>query len=45
MHCQGPILNHYDYLPILGQSTRNLVIEGVMFNQVCDNQELDIFKI
>ena len=33
MYCQGPVLNHYDYWPILGQSTRNLIIEGVMFNQ------------
>ena len=33
MYCQGPILNHDDYWPILGQSTRNLIIEVVMFNQ------------
>ena len=32
MYCQGPVLNHYDYWPILGQSTRKLIIEGVMFN-------------
>ena len=33
MYYQEPVLNHYDYWPILGQSTRNLIIEGVMFNQ------------
>ena len=32
MYCQGPVLGH-DYWPILGHSTRNLIIEGVMFNQ------------
>ena len=30
---QGPVLYYYDYWPILGQSTRNLIIEGAMFNQ------------
>ena len=33
MYCQGPVLNQYDYWAILGQSTRNLIIEGVMLNQ------------
>ena len=33
MYYQGPVLNHYDYWPNLGQSTRSLIIEGVMFNQ------------
>ena len=30
---QGPVLYYYDYWLILGQSTRNLIIEGAMFNQ------------
>ena len=33
MYCLGPVLSHYDYRPILGQSARNLIIDGVMFNQ------------
>ena len=33
MYCSGPVLNHYNYWPILGQSTRNLIIEGAMFDQ------------
>ena len=33
MYFQGPVLNNYEYWPIFGQSTRNLIIEGVMFNQ------------
>ena len=32
IYSEGQVLNHYDYWPILGQFTRNLIIEGVMFN-------------
>ena len=32
IYSEGQFLNHYDYWPILGQFTRNLIIEGVMFN-------------
>ena len=27
VYCSGPVLNHYDYWTILGQSTRNLIID------------------
>ena len=43
MYCQGPVLNHYDHWHILVQSTRNLIIEGVMFNQ--DTPRENIFFI
>ena len=43
MYCQGPVLHHYDYWSILGQSTRNLNIEGFMFNQ--DTPRKNIFFI